>query len=1679
MKDKKLKISIIFFMMLILGLIMSTAVQARTVKSLYTSNQYISHDWALYNQVTHVITVKGKQYYCGKKGAEYNTNLSTLVGIAANEGLRDFFSSASLANEDKNTRYQYIKSALEALKEPNVVQTMTMEEKNVLTETQKNHIYGILGLGKYYNSTNTTYYYKNLTQNLTPYYVKQQAIWREVGSTTAEITANGNNLYDVGNYYIDKWNKETVDLTGSSDDAKVDVKIDYNNISNTKYRMGPFTVKYNEYKKGNYALSWIKSYKFYDKNNKEIKDVRLTNATGTITYNNMNDIPSDTQKGKTFYIEFNYLDNLFIDQVNIDVEVEYISKWKIDDEIKYYEVHKQKWNATNITKRSGISGTWIAAKTAAILSTLLGVPVDVPETWYSSTVKVNLTGPTTITPNPMQPLIKGDASVETSTEKIKLGVKKYGTTPDIPDIPTIKVEPQEMELAGYVWNDSATSGKAQDINGSKDTGEKSISGVLVTLYEVHKTTGARSLAKLNSERDTDTEHKYERDFYTTELGTKTTVPSTNPTITDKTGYYSFKGVDATKKYIVVFTYDGMEYEATTTKNQVTVRTDYNTDKWNKASKGSELTNDRNELNQKFVTIGSTPDNYAVSNKIFTASYLTLEGGKLYNQVFHENDLTAIREEIYNAELDAIKNKSSLNMDDGSYISNVYNKVALRHGNSTEIYRKLQYIYDCKIKSYSGYNSEEGGTSSVKQEYYPVYDKIILTNNTKDANGNRVAEKAVANAPKQTTGGYWYVYNGQLNINMGLIPRATTTLNVKEDLYKTIVSMNGKDEEYKYGTLSDKELEIAADDYLTKTLASLLSYNQVISPNDYNYNTDSARLRNGTATYEEDAAKIQVYATYKIVVKNVSNIPTTVNELVTYMDRMYLSYSDGYTTSAGKQIVGMSAFKNKTTPILEATTSANSRYGRTSETKDYLAIAAGLATGHDYQDLYINLGNSGVMLETNDSISIYITYRMGENSSKDIKYNCSFGAWHGTDNSAQTIFKNTLGKDQNNKINIETITEVNGFSTYYRIDQDSTTKQTKFAGTNAYIYVYDGKQYRAAGVMDTYSIPGNLNAMQLLETTPSEKDWDKAPTLIFSNANDTRKLSGSVWETENFANYYYDNNAPTINDNSKKIKGLTVELVELKDVEENGQKLTKQMVRATTTTDDNGNYTFTGFMPGNYVVRFVYGDKTLNSENQKDTMNRGEYQYPYNGEFYQSAKANPNTNTGDNTRFWYVNETDTRYSDAYDEANRRIEINNKFANGYKYSDAVDTIKNPTEYMMYAYTSMMEFYPEKAKLDTFGEQDPSYSIDNIDFALTPRTKTKLNITKEVAKIKLILQNGTVQFEATPEEIRTQKVPGVVQVEKGTNINISMTNELINGATLEITYKITVKNESDYDAIRYYKNNNNDVIGIGLYKEDYKSSVFYEKNYTAYNNLLNKIEVKDRDNNSMRVYNCEEFENDENGNKISKIENSGTTNIKIYDRYDDVETTTSPAMVADFVPSNLTFSQVDYTGSTINDDWEIYHQETQDEFASNYYKQKAGYETKEPTAIKDMDSSEVYNVNTIVVATGNNPLMKNLKHGEESSSKITLSKVISTENDLTDTKTYKNSVRIIKINNTVSRIQDMNNDDAHIRAKHSSETITINDPTGEDRSYTMITIILITIIIIALGIVLIKKFVLKNKI
>ena len=74
------------------------------------------------------------------------------------------------------------------------------------------------------------------------------------------------------------------------------------------------------------------------------------------------------------------------------------------------------------------------------------------------------------------------------------------------------------------------------------------------------------------------------------------------------------------------------------------------------------------------------------------------------------------------------------------------------------------------------------------------------------------------------------------------------------------------------------------------------------------------------------------------------------------------------------------------------------------------------------------------------------------------------------------------------------------------------------------------------------------------------------------------------------------------------------------------------------------------------------------------------------------------------------------------------------------------------------------------------------------------------------------------------------------------------------------------------------------------------------------------------------------------------------------------------------------------------------------------------------------------------------------------------------------YKNNARITSINNSVSRIQDLNSDEPELKLSRETETIKINEPTGENRGYILITLTIIVISIIGIGTVVIKKFVLK---
>ena len=82
-------------------------------------------------------------------------------------------------------------------------------------------------------------------------------------------------------------------------------------------------------------------------------------------------------------------------------------------------------------------------------------------------------------------------------------------------------------------------------------------------------------------------------------------------------------------------------------------------------------------------------------------------------------------------------------------------------------------------------------------------------------------------------------------------------------------------------------------------------------------------------------------------------------------------------------------------------------------------------------------------------------------------------------------------------------------------------------------------------------------------------------------NATRTVKGNVWETVNQpANYWLENKDlyPKY-ENSNGAGDITAELVEIK----NGV----EYVRAKTKTNSDGYYNFTEYIPGQYVVRFIY------------------------------------------------------------------------------------------------------------------------------------------------------------------------------------------------------------------------------------------------------------------------------------------------------------------------------------------------------------------------------------------------------------------------------------------------------------------------------------------------------------
>lgn len=352
-----------------------------------------------------------------------------------------------------------------------------------------------------------------------------------------------------------------------------------------------------------------------------------------------------------------------------------------------------------------------------------------------------------------------------------------------------------------------------------------------------------------------------------------------------------------------------------------------------------------------------------------------------------------------------------------------------------------------------------------------------------------------------------------------------------------------------------------------------------------------------------------------------------------------------------------------------------------------------------------------------------------------------------------------------------------------------------AEINSYTTFKDNNTQTPVAVVDKDSVPANITVGKIYTY---EDDTDAATSLKLELKN-ARSIVGTVFvdnatvnkDNERLGNGVYDNGEATV-------AGVKVRLDEIgkDDSSYDGERISKEV-----TTDENGNFKIEGYIPGNYNLTYTWGNKTY------------KVQY-YKGTIYDESRDQ-------NDKEWYKKDVNTRKTDALDNIDtrktidaemRKITRNNAEDEINKaYEGTSDVIKTTS---MDSKTPAMSFSVEYETTITDGNDDKvEFIVKNVDFGIVERAKQLMDISKRVSAFKITLANGQVLMDAEVTEDGKLKgshsnlsYMGPTNT-NGINVNgilrAELDSELIEGATVEVTYAIKVTNvsEKDYDSPNYY--------------------------------------------------------------------------------------------------------------------------------------------------------------------------------------------------------------------------------------------------------------------------------------
>lgn len=576
-----------------------------------------------------------------------------------------------------------------------------------------------------------------------------------------------------------------------------------------------------------------------------------------------------------------------------------------------------------------------------------------------------------------------------------------------------------------------------------------------------------------------------------------------------------------------------------------------------------------------------------------------------------------------------------------------------------------------------------------------------------------------------------------------------------------------------------------------------------------------------------------------------------------------------------------------------------------------------------------------------------------------------------------------------------------------------------------------------GLIDDDSVPGN-------GIDNKEDDWDEAPTFNIKVKKEARTIEGTVFE---------DVNKNGNNDDSTPVNDVIVQLIELKTIkgkyyEYIWQETKSGSNKVKTTTErghegknynnevtENGKYKFKGFIPGNYIIRFIYGDGSTYDITPKVQQ--------YNGQDYKSTIDNSYKEE------WYNQANyNEKSSVARDNEARRLEV-------MAYSTTINNdigekINKKEKEMLDATWMCAETSKVNVKVDVEG-----YS--NMNFGLALRPQTKLKLEKHITGLKITPQgtgvqpivdakivNGEIQGITTglSRIESTRENRGFWKVE--TDIE-----ELAQGAKVELEYTYTIKNESDEDylsatLINEYKNLNSEEYAKHL-------SDIVDKNQ---GNLKNNVKGKT---NTYGTYLGEYYYTGTKGSTDSEvlstvnvIEDNLNNNLKLVEETDMA-----------FEKANN-----EAIGKPVYDD------------AGNEKTEKIETVIRNKKATETLAKDAVDSIRTAKLTTTLSASSKEISYPTYIGEIVEYTNAAGRK-DMKATPGNLSYVHSEATDITLDTVNPKTNKEYNEHDEFWGETLMVSKPTGENKQAPMqiVIIAISSIAVIGVGIILVKKFVLKK--